>query len=374
MKLNFSAKGFKAEHFQQSPVHIKSAFDPVYFSWTDLDELLYVFDVNDKTVRLMLDQLIPESEFSELSGQYGIYRKTFNKACVYDTLSSGGTLVLNRAEQKSLRIRKLCNAVSAVASGQVVANGYLAAGGSSAFGNHWDSHDVFATQLLGRKRWVIYPPTFPDPIVGQKSVDFKADCPTEHYLDVITEPGDMLYIPRGWWHCAYPSEGPCFHVALGVHKPYVIDYLGWLSANVLSKDRRFRKVLELDGKHLIDDVMISDISCSIGDFENLKAFETQVFNKESFDSGLNFSEFYGLNLEALGSVFVKLSTPFEHIVERAKISVNGVHLLEHVLGQYLRIEEQSLSELRDKAEPMADIDFVKSLQSLISSGVASFRR
>ncbi|MFC0710159.1 JmjC domain-containing protein [Azorhizophilus paspali] len=173
----------------------------------------------------MKDRLVPENEFAETSHHYGLVRRTFNKACVYSGLDSGATLVLNRMEQKSLRIKRLCNELAHIAKGQVAANGYLASSGDSAFGNHWGSHDVFASQLLGCKRWVIFPPTFRNPIVGQKSVNHRDDCPSEAWMDVITEPGDILYIPRGWWHCAYPSEGPCFHAAVGVRKPYVIDYL-----------------------------------------------------------------------------------------------------------------------------------------------------
>ncbi|EKN46105.1 MULTISPECIES: cupin domain-containing protein [Pseudomonas syringae group] len=368
MKLNFSAEEFKLNFFQKKPKHITKAFQAGLFSWADLDELLYVFDVSEKSVRLVNEKLLPESDFAETSYHYGLTRKTFNKKKIYQELESGASLILNRVEQKSLRIKRLCNALSHIANGQVVANGYLAKTGDSAFGNHWDSHDVFASQLLGNKRWLIYPPTFIDPIVGQKSIKHLEDCPTEAYMDVITEPGDILYIPRGWWHCAFPSEGPCFHVAVGVHKPYIIDYLGWVSANILSRDKMFRQTLDLDGQNPISSSMLSDIAESLMDLDNFKAFENQIYKKENIDNGMHLSIYYGLSTDQYANYYVKLASPFTVMVERANINIAGIPINQHPIGKYLSFEEQSIASLRSKAEVLTEEQFFSSIKTLIASG------
>lgn len=365
MRLNFSVEHIKSDFFQKKPTYIKNAFSPELFSWQDLDELLYNVDVNAKTVRLAKNGLMPESAFLESTHHYGLFRNTFNKSLVYKELDSGATLILNRIEQKSLRIKRLCNQIALFAKGQVVANGYFAKTGSSAFGNHWDSHDVFASQLLGSKRWIIYPPTFQDPIAGQKSVDHVQDCPQEACLDVITMPGDILYIPRGWWHCAYPSEGPCFHVAVGVHKPYIIDYLNWINASILARDKNFRKGLDLDGKSLIDASMLEALQSSIADDENLQAFEEQIIKKEKIDNGFNFELYCNLSEEFLGGVSIKLASPFRALEKSisALPGVEGVLLL----AQHLSTDEQSLAVLRSKVPDVADEDFFSFIRTLISS-------
>ena len=40
---------------------------------------------------------------------------------------------------------------------------------------------------------------------------------TEPYLDVTLEPGDVLYVPRGWLHSATALGGVSVHLTIGVH-------------------------------------------------------------------------------------------------------------------------------------------------------------
>eukprot|EP01037_Dinobryon_pediforme_P025857 gene25857-28165_t len=101
---------------------------------------------------------------------------------------------------------------------KTVANGYVAFGGDGTFGKHWDTHDVFAVQLLGRKQWQV--PIF----------------------DEILEAGDVLYIPRGWWHRAIPLENQeTFHIAAGVHTAKVTDFVAWIVEQLLPEHIESRR-------------------------------------------------------------------------------------------------------------------------------------
>jgi lysine-specific demethylase/histidyl-hydroxylase NO66 len=78
-------------------------------------------------------------------------------------------------------------------------------------------------QLEGRKRWKVYPPLKKsEQLPRVSSEDYtQADLKDlEPVLDVVLEPGDMLYMPRGWIHqaCTLPSgtheDGHSLHLTV----------------------------------------------------------------------------------------------------------------------------------------------------------------
>ena len=50
----------------------------------------------------------------------------------------------------------------------------------------------------------------------------------------------MLYLPRGWWHVAYPLDEPSLHLSIGVKTPTGIDLLQWF-ADQMKEHVIFRK-------------------------------------------------------------------------------------------------------------------------------------
>jgi hypothetical protein len=44
----------------------------------------------------------------------------------------------------------------------------------------------------------------------------------------MLEDGDMLYIPRGWWHVAFPVGEPSLHLTLATEPPLGTHLLAWL--------------------------------------------------------------------------------------------------------------------------------------------------
>ena len=75
-------------------------------------------------------------------------------------------------------------------------------------------------QLLGRKRWILRKPNFEFPLYMQQTKNFPdIKEPEEIYMDVILEAGDILYIPRGWWHDPLPLDEETFHLAVATFAP-----------------------------------------------------------------------------------------------------------------------------------------------------------
>jgi hypothetical protein len=43
----------------------------------------------------------------------------------------------------------------------------------------------------------------------------------------MLQDGDLLYIPRGWWHVAVPVDEPTLHLTVGLHHATGLDFAYW---------------------------------------------------------------------------------------------------------------------------------------------------
>jgi ribosomal protein L16 Arg81 hydroxylase len=95
-------------------------------------------------------------------------------------------------------------------------------------------------QLAGRKHWKVYRPTRLHPL--KEDIE-KAPTPTaDPVWDGILENGDVLYMPRGWWHVAFPLNEPSLHLTLTVVPANGAQLLKWF-VNQLKKHPEVRKNL-----------------------------------------------------------------------------------------------------------------------------------
>jgi hypothetical protein len=99
-------------------------------------------------------------------------------------------------------------------------NAYLTPPGNQGFATHYDTHDVFVLQVDGGKRWRIHPPVLTDPLErqawGDRAGEMAATAEGPAALDVVLEPGDALYLPRGWLHSAAAQDGRSLHLTVGI--------------------------------------------------------------------------------------------------------------------------------------------------------------
>lgn len=78
---------------------------------------------------------------------------------------------------------------------------YLTPAGSQGFPPHYDDCEVFVLQLEGSKLWRVY--DRPDPSrVPRATTEFTAAQIGEARAELLLEPGDLLYLPRGVVHQA----------------------------------------------------------------------------------------------------------------------------------------------------------------------------
>jgi ribosomal protein L16 Arg81 hydroxylase len=127
------------------------AVSPSLIQWEHLNVALSYIDPMPPHVRIHHHGLVPEANYVEDHVVAGVAGKRLKTAAVQRMLEQGATIVLNRLEGRFALMGRLCAEVSQFADAATLANGYLAFSGKGSFGRHWDTHDVMALQLIGRK-------------------------------------------------------------------------------------------------------------------------------------------------------------------------------------------------------------------------------
>jgi Cupin superfamily protein len=204
--------------------------------WQRLNEALEQHRLDFPRLRLTRDgERLPPGTYISYSkpGQRRVAVPRLRYEKLTQELNRGATLVLDAVDELDESLRALAEALELFFHERIQINAYAGWRTSRGFDLHWDDHDVFILQVAGRKRWMIYGMTRPYPLAG----DPKEPKPTEPPLwNQILEAGDLLYIPRGFWHVAYPLNEPTLHLTVGVHNRAGLDLLHWLVERMRSRE------------------------------------------------------------------------------------------------------------------------------------------
>ncbi len=148
-------------------------------------------------------------------------------ASFVNCLAEGATLIIDSVQQHVAAIRGLSESFQDALRARTVVNLYAGWRTQKGFSLHWDPQDLLILQVSGRKHWKVYRPTRVNPLSG----DLVPAPPAEDspVWDGILEDGDMIYLPRGWWHVAYPLDGPSLHLTVTVMPASGEDLIKWLT-------------------------------------------------------------------------------------------------------------------------------------------------
>lgn len=158
-------------------------------------------------------------------------------------LREGATLVLNDVGPLDATLELACRALSWWAGETTRVNTYLTTQDASGWGLHWDSHDVLCVQLAGEKNWEVRGPSRPAPMERDAAPNLEPS--TELIWSGIMRPGDVMHIPRGWWHQATRTGtgvGFSLHATFGLTRRTGVDWLAWI-ADQARADELFRRDL-----------------------------------------------------------------------------------------------------------------------------------
>jgi ribosomal protein L16 Arg81 hydroxylase len=143
--------------------------------------------------------------------------------------------VLDAVDELCAPITEIAEGLERVFHEHVQVNCYAGWRTQRGFDLHWDDHDVFILQVTGRKRWSVYGMTQPFPLTREGNTAPKP-APDNPLWTETLEDGDLLYIPRGWWHVALPLDEPTLHLTVGIHNRTGIDLLQWLTGELRASE------------------------------------------------------------------------------------------------------------------------------------------
>jgi hypothetical protein len=175
-------------------------------------------------------------------------------------LREGATLIIDAVQDFSKPLQQLCFNLEQVLRTNVNVNTYVAFRDLQGFDLHFDDHDVFILQVYGHKDWSVYGETVPNALKDITAPPRPDGAPV---FKRRLAPGDVLYMPRGWWHYATPCEEPSLHLTVGMRMPTFMDLIGWLQRQLYAADGDVRSRLPIYTTDSSRDEQVSRVADSL---------------------------------------------------------------------------------------------------------------
>jgi len=139
--------------------------------------------------------------------------------------AEGYTLIIKDAALFCARLQRFSNRLQRDLAAYVQPNVYLTPPQAQGFDVHHDTHDTLTAQIQGRKTWRIYEPLVELPLESQPFAFKERPQDLKLVAQVDLNPGDTLYIPRGFPHEARTSDDLSLHCTFALAPIRIYDVL-----------------------------------------------------------------------------------------------------------------------------------------------------
>lgn len=224
-----SVDRFMADQYGRRPAHIPATTGTDHarqpLDWAGFNDLLALASHwTEPNLKLVMNgrPVLPEHYCENLQTSGGPVRRAVPAKVALFT-SMGASIVANNVHEISPAIRAMCDMLSAQFMGRAEANVYCSFQNVQAFGSHYDLHEVFAVQCEGEKVWRLYEnraehPIDPPPFTDDAQAQLERSK-GKLMFEVRARPGDVIYIPRGWFHDALATSEASLHVTFSITPP-----------------------------------------------------------------------------------------------------------------------------------------------------------
>jgi len=227
---------FLRNTYRRQPLYIPGEEDKLasLFSWEDLNDIMAMSTIWSPSTLEMAkggNRVEPSAYCYE-----GITRDNergllpdFNR--VHQHLVQGATLALNQIARLTPGLRAISESLEAVTGAPASAVAFCSFNQSAGYVSHFDTTNVFACHIAGRKLWRVYSGRHPN--ACEHAHGYQTSLPPEQLEvargDVVMEvemtPGDVLYIPHGQYHDAVATSEASLHITYGTRHMAVQDFL-----------------------------------------------------------------------------------------------------------------------------------------------------
>ena len=219
-----------------SPRESSREFDSL-ISLKKLDHLLATSELPPASIDMARSKPpISRSNFTFKSGN-------IDRGAVVRHYQDGATIIFPQLNLAVEELANFCRTLEFELSCKVQTNVYLTPQNSQGFKTHYDDHDVFILQVHGKKNWNLYQQAVEKPFRGEP---FNSSEHAAGKLDLnfTMEPGDCLYIPRGYMHDATNvGDQPSLHITVGLLVKKWADLMLEVLSEVAVNNPEFRESL-----------------------------------------------------------------------------------------------------------------------------------
>lgn len=213
---DFSTAHFLSQHWQKKPMVIRQAF-------SDFEDPVDEHDLAGLAQEEQVDSRIVSNDNGNWQVSHGPF-EDFEDVCC-----GKWTLLVQAVDRYIDDIDSLMEAFSFIPYWRMDDVMISFAVEGAGVGAHTDQYDVFLIQGKGSRRWRVGPPDNSKTHCPHKDLQqVTSFSPT---IDVVLQPGDILYIPPGWPHDGVAQED-CLTYSIGFRAPTQQDLLQQLADTV----------------------------------------------------------------------------------------------------------------------------------------------
>ena len=373
-----STDTFLRDHWLKSFVHIpgrKGRFADL-LTWSELGAILEQHRLTPPRLKLYRDGQPVDPARYLTPAVFGVPR--LDAGGLAACLAEGASLILDDAQELAPKLHDLMHIFQDALHTDAFANLYAGWHTQKAFNRHWDAQEAIVLQLHGRKHWKVYRPTRLHPL--KNDLEPPPQPGGAPAWDGVLNDGDVLYIPRGWWHEAFPLDEPSLHLTVSLTPPTALDYLGWVMSRLraapelrasLSAHDTAAQAATADA---ISGLMLQALGQSpLSEF--LREWEANIrpsphirLPEAAYEQFSPITETSRIRLASLHKLFFfSQSEDFSFAAAGRIWTVPKV--LQPALAQLHNSREIAVSELAAALPPSAKADLLKSLGVLAQAGV-----
>jgi lysine-specific demethylase/histidyl-hydroxylase NO66 len=197
-----SVEKFYTDYYEKKPLLLKREQRLYFNGWFSKDEMDRIMRQNELIFGVDIDL----TKFENGVRQNLNPARTANAETVWGHFDAGCSVRILRPHRYSDTLWALLSALEEEwgrMAGFRTSAFLTPGGGSRALAPHFDDIEAFAMQLEGKKRWRLYQSVNDnDALPRVPSRNFREDELPPMLMDVVLEPGDLLYFPRGCIHQA----------------------------------------------------------------------------------------------------------------------------------------------------------------------------
>lgn len=261
-------QAFFAEYWEKKPLISQGRparfFTPL-FSIQDMDRAICYFKPKPGRIDLVTEEGFVRDNFLGSDG-------TANINLVMESYLKGSTVVLSGLEQTWEPLALFSRALESSLNHPIAMAVYLSPPNFHGINPHYDTQENFLLQVEGSKQWKVYKPLQELPPVEGSYAPVARERLSEPICEAVLEPGDVLYIPRGFVHEGMAEGKPSLHITIDVHVRTWFDFLSDALAAMAERNPEFRR--SLPAGFLNDEATMQSLVEEFGQF--MEVFHRQA--------------------------------------------------------------------------------------------------